>query len=451
MLTRHPRLGEVKTRIAEATGDEAALELHDLLARHTLRQLLALDACGDARVEVRSDAAFVHATREWLGRGPRYRYQGEGDLGRKLYLSFAEAFSRGEERVVVVGSDCPSLTADHLRRAFDALGTADLVIGPASDGGYYLIGAARRRQAQLARVFDEIPWGTSDVFSQTHNRAENAGLSTHVLEELRDIDRPDDVPYARAVIAAEAPSPDDCVSVVIPALNDAALVRSAVRSAIDGGAHDVIVADGGSSDATPLVAEQAGARVVLSIPGRAAQMNAGAEAAEGEILCFLHADTVLPSDFATLAAAALSDSPNVAAAFDFRVPGRGWRPGVINSIGGLRWRLSRLPYGDQAVCVRRATFDALGGFPEMPTMEDYEFARRLKRYGRIVRLPAVALTSSRAWDDHGLFRSTTVNLATIAAYRLGARPERLARWRAAIVPLSRREPITGAAGKDGVE
>lgn len=437
MLTRYPRAGGVKTRIAADLGDEVALDLHDRLARHTLKQLLALQACNEARVEVRSDAAFVHATREWLGRGPRYRYQGEGDLGRKLQLAFAEAFARGEDHVVVVGSDCPSLRAHHLRQALDALQTADVVIGPASDGGYYLIGVSRRRQDALAGLFGEIPWGSSDVLAQTRNSTSNMGLSTFLLEQLSDVDRAEDVELAEQLLAAEKPSPGDRASVVIPVLQDAALVADAVDSANHGGAHEVIVVDGGSTDGTPRVAREAGARTLVSAPGRATQMNAGAALAEGEVLCFLHADTVLPDGFSGLVSSALADPSRVAAAFDFRVPEGGWRHGVINAVGGARWRLTRLPYGDQAVCVRRSVFEALGGFPEMPTMEDYELGRRLKRYGEIGRIPRPALTSSRAWDDHGLLGSTAVNVATIAAYRLGVSPERLAHWRATIAPRSR--------------
>ena len=115
MLARYPRLGEVKTRLVPPLTAEEALALHDALARHTLRALLAVQATGDARAEVRTDAAFARVAFDWLGHGYKARYQGEGDLGDRIRLAFGESFGRGAHRVVVVGSDCPSLSAQHIR------------------------------------------------------------------------------------------------------------------------------------------------------------------------------------------------------------------------------------------------------------------------------------------------------------------------------------------------
>ncbi len=143
MLTRYPRLGEVKTRLAPPLSPEDALALHDRLTRHTLRSMLALQATGDARAQVRTDAAFARVAYDWLGHGFAARYQGEGDLGDRIRLAFGEAFARGAERVVVVGSDCPRLTAGHLRDALARLDKIDVVLGPADDGGYYLVALGR--------------------------------------------------------------------------------------------------------------------------------------------------------------------------------------------------------------------------------------------------------------------------------------------------------------------
>ncbi|HSK47738.1 MAG TPA: TIGR04282 family arsenosugar biosynthesis glycosyltransferase, partial [Coriobacteriia bacterium] len=304
MLTRFPRPGQVKTRIAAELGDDVALDLHDRLARHTLRALLALQACREAVAEVRTDASFVHAGREWLGKGPTYRYQGEGSLGGKLHLAFAESFSRGDGHVVVVGSDCPRLRARHLREALAALEASDVVLGPAVDGGYYLIGIRHSAaNTALNTLFADVPWGTAEVFSQTRNLAANAELIVALLETLPDVDIAADVAAAEEALScltAERSS-SARVSVVIPALNEAPRIEGAVRSAVDGGAAEVIVADGGSSDSTGATAAAAGARVVDAMRGRALQMNAGAAEASGEILCFLHADTSLPPGFAKAA------------------------------------------------------------------------------------------------------------------------------------------------------
>ncbi len=444
MLVRHPRLGEVKTRIGASLGDQAALDLHVRLARHTLNAMLALRACREATVEVRTDASFVHATREVFGRGPHYRYQGEGDLGDRIRLALAEAFRRGEDRVIVVGSDCPRLGAGHLRAALAGLETSDVVIGPAADGGYYLIGA--RRQAAnrvLAALFAQMPWGTSDVFTETVHRAQAAGLGIVELETLPDVDLPEDLSDAEAVLAAEETA-DAVVSVVIPTLDEETTVAEAVRCAIAGGAGEVIVADGGSHDRTVEIAEGAGAHVVVARPGRARQLNEGAAHATGGVLCFLHADTRLPAGFAASVRAALAPPHAVACAFDFAVEHGGWRHRLIGDLGQLRWRLGGLPYGDQALCAPRWVFDALGGYADLPTMEDYDLAQRLRRYGRITRTRQPAITSARVWDEHGLLRPTLVNGAVIVGFRLGADPARLARWRTAI---GRRASGTAHAGE----
>jgi len=233
LLTRFPRIGEVKTRIAEKLGDDYARDLHDRLARHTLRRLLALQACGEAHIEVRTDAAFHGAVRDWLGKGPGIRYQGEGDLGEKIANAFAGNFSARTSKVVVVGSDCPELESRHLREALTALDTHDVVLGPATDGGYYLVGLTRTAgSAALRPLFADMPWGTSDVLVQTIHAAENTGLTVAVLAELADVDRPEDVEAAERHLAADIVTPSSAISVVIPTRNEAERIGVAVASAI---------------------------------------------------------------------------------------------------------------------------------------------------------------------------------------------------------------------------
>jgi len=206
MLVRYPRLGEVKTRIGSVLGDETARDLHDRLARHTLRTALDLQSRKEARVHVRCDAAFVGAAKEWLGPGPRYRYQGDGDLGVKIALAFAETFGGGASKVIVIGSDCAALEPRHLSGAFAALDSSDCVIGPAVDGGYYLIGLTREAGFKAGSLFTDMPWGSPDILSQTRHAAQNAGLTTALLEELADVDTPEDIPAAEAILSASPAS-----------------------------------------------------------------------------------------------------------------------------------------------------------------------------------------------------------------------------------------------------
>jgi rSAM/selenodomain-associated transferase 2 len=274
-----------------------------------------------------------------------------------------------------------------------------------------------------------MPWGSTDVLVQTQHAARNAGLTVALLEELPDVDLPEDVPAAEALLAAERVGRDARISVVVPALDDAALVAAAVQSALAGGAAEVVVADGGSADDTAARAAAAGARVVAVERGRARQMNAGAAETTGDVLCFLHADTVLPHGWADAVRSALGAGGVVAAAFDFAVPTGARHSATLQAGGTLRWRLTGTPYGDQAICVPRHVFEALGGYPDLPVMEDLELASRLKRFGRVVRIPLPAVTSARSWDENGLVRPTLVNAVGIAAYRLGVSPRRIAAWR----------------------
>ncbi len=430
LLTRYPRSGEVMTRIAATEGDGAALAIHDRLARHALRTVLALQACGEAAAEVRTDAAFQGAAGEWLGRGPRYRYQGEGSLGDRLAFAFASGLNGRGRRMLVIGSDCPRLEASDLREALDALATTDLVLGPAEDGGYYLIGLTTEAATRaVPALFTDIPWGGSDVLAHTIHIAENLGLAVHRLRTLPDVDVAEDLPDAEAALALRELPEGFSVGVVIPALDDAELVGAAVRSAVKGGAADVVVVDGGSGDGTRETAEAAGARVIAGPRGRAPQMNAGACEVRGDAVCFLHADTVLPDGWLPAVRAALGRPGVVAAAFDFAVPAGERHARLITAVGQTRWRLAGLPYGDQGLCVGRRTFEDLGGFPQQPTMEDYELGLRLRRLGSIERIPLPAVISARVWHDHGLVYTTALNLAVISAYRLGVSAEKLAGWR----------------------
>jgi rSAM/selenodomain-associated transferase 2/rSAM/selenodomain-associated transferase 1 len=430
MLARYPRLGEVKTRLVPPLTADEALGLHDRLARHTLRSMQALQATGEARVEVRTDAAFARVAYDWLGRGFSARYQGEGDLGDRIRLAFGESFARGVDRAVVVGSDCPRMTAEHLREALARLGGVDVVLGPAEDGGYYLIAldtSSAKRSVPV--LFSDVPWGTDAVLERTLAICDEHGLTWALLERLPDVDRSEDLADAEATLTADVLSPESRVSVVIPALDDAELVGAAVESAWAAGAHEVLVVDGGSRDSTREAAEKAGARVLDAPRGRAAQMNAGAAKTEGEILLFLHADTVLPSAAAQLARETLFAHGTVAGAFDFAVPSTARFGRLISAVGRWRPHVTGYPYGDQALFLSARTFRDLGGFPNLPTMEDWELVARLRKLGRIALVDKVAVTSARAWEESGLVRKTASNLAVIWGYRLGIDPGRLAKLR----------------------
>jgi rSAM/selenodomain-associated transferase 2 len=220
------------------------------------------------------------------------------------------------------------------------------------------------------------------------------------------------------------------LSVVMPVLNEAAAIAAtlAALAPLRAAGHEVIVADGGSSDNSAALAAAAADRVVAAPRGRARQMNAGAAAACGEALLFLHADTRLPAGAAELVAAALSGGAHWGR-FDVVIDGRGPMFRVIATLMNLRSRLGGIATGDQAIFVRTSLFEQLGGYADQPLMEDIELCRRLKALpaaGRPACLRARVVTSGRRWQQHGIWRTIVLMWQLRWRYWRGDSPESLA-------------------------
>ncbi|MCC3405051.1 MAG: TIGR04283 family arsenosugar biosynthesis glycosyltransferase [Microcoleus sp. PH2017_10_PVI_O_A] len=218
------------------------------------------------------------------------------------------------------------------------------------------------------------------------------------------------------------------ISIIIPVLNEAPTIASVISTAQNGKNVEIIVADGGSSDGTAEIATSLGVRVVSTAPGRAAQMNAGAIAATGDILLFLHADTLLPPAYDSGARLALAKPQTVAGAFELKIDAPGHSLRLVEIGVNCRSHFLQMPYGDQAIFLYSATFDKIGGFPDLPLMEDFEFVRRLQKQGRIAIVPQSVLTSARRWQQLGVLKTTAINQIVIIAYFLGVSPDRLAFW-----------------------
>jgi rSAM/selenodomain-associated transferase 2 len=221
------------------------------------------------------------------------------------------------------------------------------------------------------------------------------------------------------------------ISVIVPVLNEAGTILHCLGPLTRvPGPFEVIVVDGGSVDGTAdLVRGVSGVRLMLSDrPGRASQMNAGARAASGDVLLFLHADTRLPEDAAALIHRSLQDPRAAGGRFRLRVSGSRFIYFWIGLLSTWRSRFLNVTYGDQAIYARRAAFERVGGFPDLPLFEDAEFCARLSRIGRFVMLRADAVTSARRWERSGVFRTILRMWALKLLHSLSVPPERLARY-----------------------
>lgn len=207
------------------------------------------------------------------------------------------------------------------------------------------------------------------------------------------------------------------ISVIIPTLNESAGIQRSIESI--GPGLEVIVVDGGSTDDTLRMAEALAARTLRVAGGRAAQMNAGAQVAIGDILLFLHGDTQLPKGFGDLIHEALQDESVIAGAFYLQIDAPLWQLRWVEYGVNWRSRVLQMPYGDQGIFLRSATFQQVGGFPEQPIMEDFELMRGLQRLGKIAIIPIPVVTSARRWLQRGILRTTLINQLVILGYFLG--------------------------------
>lgn len=216
------------------------------------------------------------------------------------------------------------------------------------------------------------------------------------------------------------------ISIIIPTLNEESQIGNWQK--LQSLVGEVIIVDGGSSDQTVPLARSHGFRVEICTSGRGAQLNHGAGLAGGRILLFLHADTRLPADFARPLLNCLNDTAAIAGAFSLSIEDAGLLLQAICFGANLRSRLLQLPYGDQAIFIRRDDFLRLGGFPEAPIMEDFIFMRRAGQKGRITTLPQRVTTSARRWQRLGVIRTTLINQFVILGFYARVPLQKLASW-----------------------
>lgn len=430
VFTRYPEPGTTKTRLIPELGAEGAAELQRQMTEHIISRANELCGLHPLPVEVRYAGGSEKRMTEWLGPGFSYCHQGRGDIGLRMGRALQDAFEQGCETVVIIGSDIPDITTNIMQKAFEALNQNDLVLGPAGDGGYYLIGVHRKTFRHWnPQLFSDIRWGTARVLPQTLSIAKKLGLNYNLLDTLRDVDRPEDLSvWYHALDLTPSSTESKLISVILPTLNEAKAIEATISNLKKCRQTEIIVVDGGSQDETIEIARSMGARVLTSAPCKATQMNAGAAEATGDVLLFLHADTRLPENFENCVLAAATRKEFCAGAFSLGIDSDVASLRFIERVANWRSRFFQMPYGDQALFVARNLFHEIGGYPDYPIMEDFELVRRLKRKGKIAILPESVQTSPRRWLNFGILKTWLLNQMIIVAYYLGISPQRLSQW-----------------------
>ena len=218
------------------------------------------------------------------------------------------------------------------------------------------------------------------------------------------------------------------VSIIIPVLNEAAIIKQTLGELKQHPDIEIVIVDGGSQDDTAAIAQQAAKVITVVGKDRAGQMNAGAKLAQSNILLFLHADTRLPSNFIELISKTLKQPNTIAGAFELAIDATGLSLRLIEMLVKVRSRLFSLPYGDQGIFISKQSFIELGEFADLAIMEDFEFIKRVQKKGKIAIAPATVTTSGRRWQKLGVWQTTLINQLVIAGYYLGISPTKLGKF-----------------------
>lgn len=416
LFCRYPLPGRVKTRLIPALGPVGTANLQRELTETILKTLLEAKTQMGFDIQICFYGGSSKKMSKWLGSEHLYERQGGDDLGRRMYWAFHGAFLRGYQRVILIGSDIPTVRHEHVKQAFYGLENHDLVLGPSTDGGYWLIGLRRP-----VYIFQNTDWGSHDVLEQTMVQAKEQGLTVHQLALLSDIDTAEDLWTWQPEDKTGLPY----LSIIIPTLNEAENIGLTLKHALNEEV-EIIVVDGGSRDDTIRLAEETGARVASSPPGRALQLNTGADMAKGDVLLFLHADTLLPDRFVDFVFMTLMEQGTIAGAFRFKTDLDRPLMKAIEYMTNIRSKVFNLPYGDQGLFLPKNIFDGLGGFPHVPIAEDLYFVRRVSQHGRIHMAPVPIVTSARRWQRKGFVYTTVINAVILIGCLLGVSPKKLA-------------------------
>lgn len=404
IFMRYPQPGRVKTRLAREIGAERAAVLYT----RTLRRTLGI--ASDLKHEDRSLRIIIFCTpgdplerleKEFGGPWTFYPQEGE-HLGVRMENAFETAFSMGAGKAVLIGSDIVDIRADDLVDSFKKTQGQTAVLGPARDGGFYLIGLARSCGAPFR--FSE--WGTADVFSRAEGALANSGMRVATVARRSDLDRPEDIP-----LTDSDPLLGKSLSVIIPTLHQpeklSPLIEFLQNRLWPG--DEIVVTRGMRSGEIGVISRQDGFVAGNCPTGRGIQQNFGAMLARGDILFFLHDDTIPPADFPYLIRKACC-RPDMALGF-FRLAFCPTSPALnlIARWANVRSRIFKLPYGDQGLFCRKDVFEKAGGFHHRFLFEDVDLVRHCRKLGSQAILPHPVYSSPERYLRKGTLAASFQN------------------------------------------
>jgi rSAM/selenodomain-associated transferase 2/rSAM/selenodomain-associated transferase 1 len=442
-MAKDPTSVPVKTRLATTAGTEATgrlfrafiLDEIETMMGAGFQVLISLYPAGDGE-----------AFRKWLGAMVATLPQTGEDLGERITSSLSEAMARVEGPVVTISSDVPDLPAGHVLEALRLLEGSDVVLASSSDGGFHLV--AMRRDTVTEDLFGGVPWSTGRALAVVRERLEGRGLAVAEAQPWYDVDEGSDLDALRERLAENpsraprtwcvmeggktSPPRNPWLSVVIPVLHEERTIGGTIERTLSTGGPgevEVIVVDGDPRGSTLSVLGREDVVGITAERGRGTQMNVGARRARGDVLLFLHADTLLPDGAVALVREALARSVSDVGAFDISYGEDGLVRRMMGKLGNFRAHLRRVPYGDQGPFMTREVYEELGGFPDVPIMEDVEMMMRVKRSGReVVFVETPVHTSVRRFHHMGFWRTNARNMAMLWMHRFGLPPEKLVQF-----------------------
>lgn len=388
IFTREPEPGMTKTRMMPYLSPEQCSELHKCMLKDIAKE--ASQANADIIVAYTGGEPLF--LRSIMKEGSRFRkgavyieQRGSG-IGDRMENAISDALNMGYRKAVLIGTDIPEIEAESIDAAFAMLDAFDVCLGPTEDGGYYLIGMKDVHHA----AFDVKQYGVGTVYEETVRSMEEAALTVGAADMYADIDTPEDAAGYRSRMREDAHLRRSCtgrflketmrISVIVPVYNESGEIRRLLEQ-LDGYRDEceIIFVDGGSTDDTVSIVEDAEFRVLRSEKGRGVQMNTGALASGGDVLFFLHCDSILPEDFTDEIRRVMAK--HEWGCFGVKFPSRNFFMLTNRIISNHRALFRSLPFGDQGIFMDRTVFFEAGMYPELPIMEDYAFSCRLKRYG----------------------------------------------------------------------